>query len=364
MTPTYLYLYSNTEALEKYPVVPSFAHWRFPHDNLPESWTSCQPLTIPFDRQLPRQSSSTQATLARDISCRITNHIESTEHSHLVPRSEERWFRENGMFRYANQRPRSEPVDDSRNAILLRSDLHIIFDQKRFAIVPKSSALLIHIIAPGSSLQLMSLYHNVSLQPLIGVAIECVLARFAWTIFAQSVDFVQKGSTRRLCIHVGDGEISITEFSGDQCMQFLSSRAKSRSQNPRKRQRDISTSSPGDGEEDIEKEYVQGRRRRRSFDSSLQESSFGEKLWTTSQETILDTDIDDNDGELDSCDNGAERQSKRRCTPDILYWIQVRRISWPAHLVYIIQIMELRRKPDSMWRSIVFYKNRMPQTIL
>ena len=315
IAPVYLCLCIDIEASEKYPVVPSFAHWRFPHDNLPEPWTSCKPPKLPLDRQLPRQSSLAEATLARDISCRITNHIEGTEHAHLVPRSEERWFSENGMFRYTNQqRPGSEPVDDAQNAMLLRSDVHTIFDQKRFAIVPKSSVLLVHIIAPGSSLQLMSLYHNVSLQPLVGVAIQYVLARFAWTIFAQSFNFVQQGLKRRLCIYVGDGETSIADFSGDQCRQLLSSGAKSRSQSPRKRQRDAFVAPAGDGEDNKEEEYARGRRRRRSFDASLsQDSSFDEKLWTTSQETIPDTDIDDNYEELDNCDDDAERRSKRRC---------------------------------------------------
>jgi hypothetical protein len=45
-----------------------------------------------------------------------------------------------------------------------------------------------------------------------------------------------------------------------------------------------------------------------------QDSSFDEKLWTTSQETITDTDIDDNDDELANRDD-AERHSKRRCLP-------------------------------------------------
>ncbi|KAH0565004.1 hypothetical protein GP486_001602 [Trichoglossum hirsutum] len=314
MAPIYSRLCTDMEVLEKYPVVPSFAHWRFPHDNLPESWASCEPLKLPLDRRLPRQSSLTEATLARDISCRITNHIEGTEHAHLVPRSEERWFSENGMFRYTNQqRPGSEPVDDAQNAILLRSDVHTIFDQKRFAIVPKSSVLLVHIIAPGSSLQLTSLYHNVSLQPLVGVAIQYILTRFAWTIFAQSINFVQQGLTRRLFIYVGDGETSIADFSGDQCRQLLSSGAKSCSQSPRKRQRDAFVAPARDGEDNREKEYVRGRRRRRSFGSSSQDSSFDEKLWTTSQETIPDTDIDDSNDGLGSCDDGAESQSKRQC---------------------------------------------------
>ncbi|KAF2194705.1 hypothetical protein K469DRAFT_725931 [Zopfia rhizophila CBS 207.26] len=291
----------RTANSEKYPVVPLFAHWRFPHDNLPESWTSCEPYKLPLDRQLPRQSSLAEATLARDVSCRVTNHVEGTEHAHLVPRSEERWFSENGMFRYTNQqRPGSEPVDDAQNAILLRSDIHTIFDQKRFAIAPKSSVLLVHILAPGSSLQLTRLYHNVPLQPLVGVAIQYILARFAWTIFAQSVNFVLQGLKRRLCIYVGDGETSISDLSGDQCRQLLSSGAKSRSQSPRKRQRDAFAASAAGGEDVREEEYFRGRRRRRSFDTSL------------SQDTVPDTDIDKDD-ELDNCNDDVEPHSKRRC---------------------------------------------------
>ena len=68
-----------------------------------------------------------------------------------------------------------------------------------------------------------------------------------------------------------------------------------------------------DGEDNREKGYVRGRKRRRSFGSSLQDSSFDERLWATSQETIPDTDIDDSDDELDSCDDSAESQSKIWC---------------------------------------------------
>ncbi|KAI9771266.1 MAG: hypothetical protein M1840_002236 [Geoglossum simile] len=309
----YYFRVSEDASDEHYPVVPSFAHWRFPHDNLPEFWTSCEPLSVLLDRQLPRQGSLTEATLTRDISCRITNHIEGTEHAHLVPRSEERWFSENNMSIYTTrQRPGSEPVDDAQNAILLRSDVHTIFDQKRFAIVPKSSVLLVHIIAPGSSRQLASLYHNVLLQPLVGVAIQYVLARLAWTIFAQSIDFMRQGLERKLSIYV-NGKTSIVDFSGDQCRELISPGTKSRNQSPRKRQRDACVASAGDGEGNGEKEYVRGRRRRRSFDSPSQDSFLNEKPWATSEETVWDTSIDDSDDELDSYGDCAERLSKILC---------------------------------------------------
>ena len=80
----------------------------------------------------------------------------------------------------------------------------------------------------------------------------------------------------------------------------------------RKRQRDACVAPAGDGEDNGEEQYFRGRRRRRSFSASSQDSSFDEKLWTTSQETIPDTDNDDNDDELDNCDD-AERHSKRWC---------------------------------------------------
>ncbi|KAK3216213.1 hypothetical protein GRF29_8g2618833 [Pseudopithomyces chartarum] len=295
---------------EKYAVVPSFSHWRFPHDDLPKFWMSCEPPKLPRDRPLPRQSSLTEATLTRDISCRITNHIEGTEHAHLVPRSEERWFSENGMFRYTNQqRPGTEPVDDAQNAILLRSDVHTIFDQKRFGVVPKSSALLVHIMAPGSSLELTRLYHNVPLQPLVGVAIQYILARFAWTIFAHSMNFIQQGLKRTLCIHVGDGEISTKDFSGEQCRQLFTPGSKSRSQSPRKRQRDTFVEPPGDGDEDGE--YIRGRKRRRSFCSRSLDRSFDEKLRTTSQDTLSDSDTEiECDNSSTSEYTGGEMQPK------------------------------------------------------
>jgi hypothetical protein len=63
-------------------------------------WTTHDLSRLPPGRQLPRQSSPNDAVLARDITCRITNRAEVTETAHLIPRSEERWFRENGMFQY------------------------------------------------------------------------------------------------------------------------------------------------------------------------------------------------------------------------------------------------------------------------
>jgi hypothetical protein len=144
------------------------------------------------------------------------------------------------------------------------------------------------------------------------VAIQYLLARFAWTIFAHSINFIQQGLKRTLCIYVGDGETSNKDFSGEQCRQLFISGPKSRSQSPRKRQRDALIAPPEEKEDN--EEHVRGRRRRRSFSSSSRNSSFDEKLWATSQDTLPDpdTETESEDGTL-NIRAGGERQPKRRC---------------------------------------------------
>ena len=75
-----------------YPVVPSFAHFQFPHGNLPPSWAIRIPRRL---SSLPQPSSFDQTVLARDVSCRISHHIFGTESAHLVPRTEDHWFNTN-----------------------------------------------------------------------------------------------------------------------------------------------------------------------------------------------------------------------------------------------------------------------------
>lgn len=154
--------------------------------------------------------------------------------------------------------------------------LTTIFNQKQFSVVPKSSALLIHIRAPSSSLELTRLYHNIPSQPLISVAIQYILAQFAWTIFAHSINFIQQGLKRTLCIHVSNREISTKDFSEEQYRQLFTPGSKSQSQSPQKRQRDTFVEPPGDRDKD--RKYTRGRKRRRSFYSQSLDQSFNKKL--------------------------------------------------------------------------------------
>ncbi|THY67591.1 hypothetical protein D6C86_10295 [Aureobasidium pullulans] len=143
------------------------------------------------------------------------------------------------MFKYGvAPRPEIEPIDVLRNALLLRSDIHIVFNQRRFAVtlkplLPTSDGaaihrLAVHLFSPGFSKQFAKLYH--------GVAPDYLFARFAWTVFAYSVRFLQQDIKRALYI-IPDGETSKQEVNGDQCMQLNLSR-KCRSLSPSKRKRD------------------------------------------------------------------------------------------------------------------------------
>ena len=181
------------------------------------------------------------------------------------------------MFRYVDRtRPGTAAVDNSVNGLLLRSDIHTIFDQKRFVIVPKNDSLVVHIVAPGPTSELIRLYHNVELQPLSGMSIECFLARFAWTVFVQVMDFVLQEQERLLVIYE-DGKIVSKVYSGKECTKEFGPQPKSRSQSPRKRQRDGSAyTEPAVDLDELDTGFYEedrGRRRKRSSATSLSSGS-------------------------------------------------------------------------------------------
>lgn len=220
------------------------------------------------------------------------------------------------MSKYANICPDAEYIDDISNAILLRSDIHTLFDQKRFVIVPKADTFVIHVLASGTSLELVNCYHNVMLQPLTGVATEYLFARFAWSIFAYSTPFLMDGLARTLLLYVDD-EVKVVEYSREQCRQLISG-SKSRSQSPRKRQRDRIQPQPEDDEE------FRGRKRRRSLGLSSLDSLGG--LSTDRGESQSETDIEVNTkqvgtsngyGCIESESGGLGSKVKQLCNAEI-----------------------------------------------
>jgi HNH endonuclease len=70
---------------------------------------------------MPRTTATQVAN--RDISCRITQCKESTEIAHIIPSSEMDRYRSQAMSRHAD-------FNDASNAVLLRPDVHKIWDSK------------------------------------------------------------------------------------------------------------------------------------------------------------------------------------------------------------------------------------------
>ncbi|EAQ90141.1 hypothetical protein CHGG_06760 [Chaetomium globosum CBS 148.51] len=187
------YFFVNQNQDEQYPVFPSFDHWRFPHRNLPELWQALDiPPFVPSSQSPNRDGKL--AVAVRDQSCCLTAWTNATEASHLIPFASSTWFLVNNMSQYCRLPMRRDPVDDDRNLILLRRDLHLLFDQRHFTILPKRNpgdplgtpSLVFHTWQPRGDRELHHLFHNRTLQqPTTGLSVEFLLARFAWSIFRE-----------------------------------------------------------------------------------------------------------------------------------------------------------------------------------
>jgi hypothetical protein len=152
-------------------------------------------------------------------------------------------------------------VNDWRNLILLRSDLHFIFDARKFAVVPKlphaaeKPAFVVHALVGDAGSEIVQLYHDVTLQPLTGIAIEYLLARFAWTIICFANNFLGGGSPRAL--RVREGAVYKTQiFSATKCIE-LGKPSPSGSTTPKKRKAATETS-PEELEGEFEDEFEEG----------------------------------------------------------------------------------------------------------
>ncbi|KAI9764044.1 MAG: hypothetical protein M1840_008920 [Geoglossum simile] len=233
----------------RYPIVPTFADWRFPHENLPPDWTelaNSQPTTQ--DVPPTAQSNVASAVFQRDSSCRISDHRDCTSCAHLCPSEECDWFTRNAMDQY-NLQP--QPVglyimDDVHNALRLRLDLHKDFDNRRFFFVPKvasrgARALVTHVLSPTH--ELGRLYHNTETQPMRSI-----------------------GSVSRLLVRAKvetDGEVAYLPklITGDECRRITGVRTPS----PKKRR-------PPSREDPIERynnSATAKRQRRRASHGSL-----------------------------------------------------------------------------------------------
>ncbi|EEQ84126.1 hypothetical protein, variant [Blastomyces dermatitidis ER-3] len=188
--PTYYFLVDA--GASKYPIVPSFQDWEFPHDCIPDAWGP--PSVFPEPR------------ISR---CGITNFSTCTEEAHLVPKEELLWYYRNGMSQYCTN---LGDIDDSANLVSLRPDIHKCFDNRWFVIVPKvaggrdapevvtgtrSAHYVSHILSTAAA-EYWPTYHNTIVQYLDSKSRPYLFARFAWAILLFVKPFVTAGDSRHV----------------------------------------------------------------------------------------------------------------------------------------------------------------------
>ncbi|AEO62005.1 hypothetical protein MYCTH_2312885 [Thermothelomyces thermophilus ATCC 42464] len=293
----------------KYPVIPSFHHWRFPHGNLPPPWRNLQ---LP-EFILPRPTlKGPAAAMDRDITCRISGYMDAVEKAHLVPEGERLWFVSNKLDRYCRRPLEVAAINDDKNMLILRKDLHHLFDARRFTFVPKqfgaytseSFQLVTHVLLPSGSPELVGLYHNRLPQPIRGISVECLFARFAWCIFTdEHMPFFL--SELEYVVRLWDkarGETETRTLRGldvrSSAQVFESARSQNRSVSPKKR----SLSTQGDGRLDSGDGYwsddddrtsdddecgwlgepPRGRRRKRSWEGLERDDGQVPESWAAS----------------------------------------------------------------------------------
>jgi len=140
------------------------------------------------------------------------------------------------MFLYTSNPAQSANTDCPENAMLLRRDLHKLWDMHRFSIVPKQGHWVLHILNCTQTTELQDQYHNRMLQPIKGVSREFLLARFALAVLDDLSLFVKKPLERRLVLSDDNGPQVVT-LSAPDCYDRFGKPSKSRSQSPQKRSR-------------------------------------------------------------------------------------------------------------------------------
>ena len=164
------------------------------------------------------------------------------------------------------------------NRLPLRSDVHKMFDERHFSFVPKigndrtnnggedshapsqpdshthsrrtnvetesttctTPCFVGHVFNSTPSGQLPMLWHNRRVHTLpLEVSVECLLARFAWTIFSPSVfrDFLNAEKPRRILVWDHELRKHKIEEAGPERCRSIHTAARSRSESPRKRSR-------------------------------------------------------------------------------------------------------------------------------
>ncbi|KAK4981248.1 hypothetical protein LTR28_000004 [Elasticomyces elasticus] len=286
---------ASIDAPYRYPIVPTFQDWKFPL-TLPDTFTrAVSPERACYTAA---QSTVSSAVRARDTTCRISTHHTGTEAAHLCPEHEKEWFLRNSMQRWNSDLSldSAKLLWDMSNLMLLRSDLHTAFDDRKFAFFPKSNdGFFVHMLEPTPDIT--PLYHNVRVHDLWQCSLQFLYTRFAWAIFPSLSGFLSKPNTTRLLLVTKEetGRTRWVEVEENTSTRLQGKVAASRSQSPKKRNR---ANEPKDYDWDaFEKEGVHSVKR--------------QKFTASAQDTASVQDTEDKSDREASLDSGFNRSSDR-----------------------------------------------------
>ncbi|KAH6982345.1 hypothetical protein BKA56DRAFT_643927 [Ilyonectria sp. MPI-CAGE-AT-0026] len=196
--------------------------------------------------------------------------------AHIIPSGQSDWWQRNRMSILYTGNIEQCLDRSAKNTILLRRDLHKMWDDNKFAIVPKAGKWAVHVLWHSPIVEIQERSHNLELQPLADVSRHFFLCRFAMAVFSKSVFLTQK-VTRKLAV-VGDNgsnHVRVQNMAVDEYQQFCMTptRASDRSQGPKTRQRSAArdlvddgyTTEESEGTGDDDSEEERGRPRKRKW---------------------------------------------------------------------------------------------------
>ncbi|KAI1201854.1 hypothetical protein F5X97DRAFT_267954 [Nemania serpens] len=271
----------------KYPIVPSFRDWQFPHDKLPDEWRR--------PHRPPPQPALTKTREVAD-SCFLTNLRIGLEKCHIIPSAQQAWFNQNEMGRYCRIST-GITINDQANMLSLMANIQVAFDNRLFVIIPKPSASSLSSDFPSSpsiaepptllppkptaesrpyafaahilsttpeACDFANLYHNVSIHTkyINAVSPEFLFTRFAWALFSYLRKFLRESTVSRHLVIMDKNKVHPGNkwMSSQQYKTFQATRGESASGSKRRR----GGPSYQDGEPNDEDDAYEERWKRRS----------------------------------------------------------------------------------------------------
>ncbi|KAH8745277.1 hypothetical protein F5883DRAFT_721947 [Diaporthe sp. PMI_573] len=213
---------SHTDGRDVYAVTPRFEDWAFPHDRFAAlGWLKAPTTTTFAASESPISSSTTTIPLGpppppptgrrRYL---ISNTSYALHRCHIIPSgqasAQTQWFAANVMVNYARG---NKLIDNEGNIVHMQHNLHSVWDDNIFALVPKEDVWTVHVLTTPSYpiLEFADVWHNISLRKgaLDGQSEAYLFAKFAQAIFMLLKPFIAYSAVNRYVarLQVQAGEV-------------------------------------------------------------------------------------------------------------------------------------------------------------